>query len=74
MRRDIKIRNAQYPIHRVIFMHSVLYVLGEKLYNLCNLYAARVPQGVVEQLRRACCGADCSGLGFAIWRSTLNWL
>jgi Rps23 Pro-64 3,4-dihydroxylase Tpa1-like proline 4-hydroxylase len=26
-------------------MHSVLYVLGEKLYNLCNLYAARVPQG-----------------------------
>jgi hypothetical protein len=27
-------------------MHSVLNVLGEKLYNLCNLYEARVPQGM----------------------------
>jgi len=26
-------------------MQFLLYVFGEKLYNLCILYAARVPQG-----------------------------
>jgi len=39
---------CMYPIQRVIFMQFLLYVFGEKLYNLCILYAARVPQGITN--------------------------